>query len=92
MRSPVSESRPERFWALLAVAQMTGQRQVVELVSAAVLPRYDVLDVKREIRIDALMNAAILAALIGTRTDELSRLRIHYGTEASTRERALSRM
>jgi hypothetical protein len=35
---------------LLAVAEVTGQCQIVRLVSAAVLPRYDVLDVKREIR------------------------------------------
>ncbi|GMR24653.1 MAG: hypothetical protein BMS9Abin37_3231 [Acidobacteriota bacterium] len=71
---------------------MTGQRQVVQFVSAAVLPGYDVLDVKREIGIDALMNPAILATMIGPRADELSRLRIHYGADASARDRAFSRI
>ncbi len=37
---------------LLAIADMTGQREVVRLVAAPVLLRYDVLNVKREIRMN----------------------------------------
>ena len=81
-----------KIGTLLGVAKMTGQRQVVQFVSAVVLPGHDVLDVKREIGIDALMNPAILATMNGTRADELSRFRIHYGADASARDRALSRM
>ena len=78
-----------KIGAFLAVAEVTGQREIVNLVSAAVLFRYDVLDVKREIRIDTLVNPAILATLIRACPNESLRLLIHYG---QARARALSRM
>jgi len=44
-----------KIGALLAIAEVTGKRQIVRFVPAAVLPRYDVLDMKREVRIDFLV-------------------------------------
>jgi hypothetical protein len=77
-----------KIGALLAIAEVTGQRQIVRLVPPAVLPRYDVLDVKREIRVEPLVNSAILTTLIRARANEPFRLLVHYG---QARARALSR-
>ncbi len=68
---------------------MTGQREIVTFVTAAVLLRDDVLDVKREVRINSLVNPALLAAVIRPRTNEPFCLLIHY---RQARLRALIRM
>ncbi len=78
-----------KIGTFLAIAEVTRERQIVQLVPAAMLPRYDVLDVKGEVRIKALVNPAILATLIRPRPNESLRLLIHYG---QARARALSRM
>jgi hypothetical protein len=44
---------------------VTRKGQVARVIPAAVLPRDDVLDVKGEIGIDALMSTAIRATLVG---------------------------
>ena len=73
-----------KIGALLAVAEVTGERQIVRLVPAAVLLRYDMLDVKREIRIDFLVNPPIFTTLIGHACE-----RVFFVSSSITDRRAL---
>ena len=60
-------------------------------MGSAVLPRYNVLDVKGEIGIELLLNSAIFTAIVRALANESLRLLIHYGLEPHARARALRR-
>ncbi len=72
---------------------MASEGQVVSVVETAVLPGYDMLDVKSEVGIVTLMDAAIFTLIEGPFADEFPGLGIHYEHGApETRARALRRM
>lgn len=64
-------------WTLMQVAVLTAQRQIVGVVSTAMLPGNDMLDVKTEERLMLLAKAAILTAMVRPVTDELAKVGLH---------------
>jgi hypothetical protein len=57
------------------------------------LPRYDVFNVKYEVRVVTLMDSAIFTAISSTLAHQFSGLVVHYGFgEFDARERAFNRM
>ena len=69
---------PRQVCALTRIAMVTGEREVFDIVRAAVLARVDVLDVKRMGTFMFLPQAAILATISGTTTHLLAKGRRHY--------------
>jgi hypothetical protein len=59
------------------VAIDAGQSQVLSIVAAAVLFRQHVLDLQRRQRGVILLQAAVLAMVLGTGTDEAARFDVH---------------
>src|ERR1039457_6313943 len=62
--------------ALVQIAVMTGEREIIRRIFAAVLPRNDVFDVKAQ-QLEILTQSAILATIFRALPDELSQLGGH---------------
>ena len=63
--------------SLIGVTSVTGDAQVVVVISAAVDPRPDVLDVERDEGLGALGQAAVFATVLRTLSDDTSGGCIH---------------
>ena len=85
VNSPVSGSMPDRF-----VAEVARKRQIISRVCTVMLPGNNVLDMKSDVRIVALVDSAVLAMVSGAFANETPRFVIHLWAEA--RERAFRRM
>ena len=64
--------------SFVRVATITGEREVLRIISSTVLLRHNVLDMKRNQWRRFLRDAAIFASIAGAPSDELSRARIHF--------------
>ena len=74
--------------AFVQIAVMTGEREIIRRIFAAVLSRNDVFDVKSE-RFEILMQPAILATIFRAVPDGLSQPGVHQLALDKTR-RALA--
>ncbi len=80
-----------QIWALKPVAQITRQRQVLNIVQAAVLDGNDVFEVEGEIRKCELRNSTVLATVLGAKSDQLADERGHEFARRDRASRALAR-
>jgi hypothetical protein len=65
-------------WPFVRVATITGEREVVRVISSTMLLGHNMLDVKRNQWRRFLQNAAVFAGVTGMPSDKLSRARIHF--------------
>jgi hypothetical protein len=63
--------------ALPVIATATGPGQIDQVIVTSVLPRNDVLEVKRGIWVGMLWQPAIFATVTGSLTDKVSRIGVH---------------
>lgn len=69
--------------AFVQIAVVTGERQIFRIITAAMLTRHDVLDVKFVERLRALRKPAVLATIARPLPDEYPCRRIHHAARPS---------
>jgi hypothetical protein len=67
-----------QVWPCVGVATITGEREVVWIITSAMLLGHNMLDVKGNRWRRFLWNATVFTGVTSTPSDELSRARIHF--------------